>query len=174
MNATELIFQRQSCRSFGEGRVEDEKLLQIIEAGRLSPSACNSQPWSFVLASSHDKVKEVSRCTQINGRNTFTENASAFIIIVEEENEAAFGGREHRYYGEMDIGMCTVNMCNMATSLGVGSCILGSFDADELKEVADIPRNKCIKLVIALGYAKEGYPQREKTRKSREEVLKII
>ncbi len=170
----ELIKARQSCRSYSGAEVECEKLLQIIEAGRLSPSACNSQPWSFILASSPKKAAEVGECTRANGRNVFTEKCSAFILIVEEECEAAFGGRAHRYYAEMDIGMCTMNICTMAEALGVGSCILGSFDAQGLKEVAGVPDNKEIKLVIALGYASDGYPVRDKKRKRTEEVLKII
>ncbi len=170
----ELIKKRQSCRSYSGAEIESEKLMQIIEAGRLTPSACNSQPWSFVLACSKEKAALVGECTRVNGRNSFTDNCTAFILIVEEECEAAFGGREHRYYAEMDIGMCTMNICTMAESLGVASCILGSFDADKIKTVAGIQSDKCVKLVVALGYASEGYPVREKKRKSTDEILTVI
>ncbi len=170
----EIIKSRQSCRSYSGACVESDKLIEIVEAGRLSPSACNSQPWSFVLVSSKEKAAEVGECTRVNGRNAFTENCTAYIIIVEEECEAAFGGREHRYFAEMDIGMCTMNICTMAEAVGVASCILGSFDADKLKAVAGIDKSKCIKLVIALGYASDGYPIREKKRKSTDEILTVI
>ncbi len=170
----ELLKARQSCRSYSGAQVEEEKLLQIIEAGRIAPSACNSQPWSFVLACSKEKASAIGECTRANGRNSFTENCTAFILLVEEECEAAFGGREHRYYAEMDIGMCIMNMCVMAESLGVGTCILGSFDEKRSKEIAEIPADKSIKLILSLGYASENYPIRDKKRKSTEEILKII
>lgn len=170
----DLIRSRQSCRSYSGKKVEDEKLRLIIEAGRLSPSARNSQPWTLVLASSDNACLRVGECTRTGGKNKFTENCSAFIVIVEEENEAAFGGNAHRYFAEMDIGMCVMNMCLEAESLGVASCILGAFDEEALKDVCGVDKSKNIKLVIALGYAEDGYPIREKSRKSYEQTVKEI
>ena len=96
------------------------------------------------------------------------------MCVVEEKNDEAFGGPNHKYFAELDIGMCVMNMCLMAQSLGVSSCILGAFDEDELKKVTGTDSCKNIKLVIALGYASDGYPVREKTRKSFDEATKVI
>lgn len=170
----DIITSRQSCRSFSGKRVETEKLELIVKAGRLSPSARNSQPWTLILATSEQSVKAVGECTRANGKNKFTEKCTAFIVVVEEENEAAFGGNPHRYFAEMDIGMCVMNMCLEAESLGVASCILGAFDVDGIRRIASIPDNKDIKLVIALGYSEEGYNVREKTRKAFDDCVKII
>ncbi len=170
----DLIKARQSCRAYNGEKVELAKLELILEAGRLSPSARNSQPWAFTLAYSENAVSCVGECTRANGRNSFTDKCSAFIIITEEENEAAFGGNPHRYFAEMDIGMCVMNICLEAESLGVSSCILGSFDENAVKCAADIPENKCVKLIIALGYSEDGYEVREKKRKSNDECIKII
>ncbi len=170
----EILLSRQACRSYNGERVEHEKLIEIIEAGRLSPSARNSQPWSFVLAESKEKVGAVCECVRLYGRNIFADNCSAFIVIYERDCEQAFGGVEHKYFAEMDIGMCTVNMCNMAQSLGVSSCIIGSFDREKLSDAAGIADAESIKLVLALGYASEGYPIREKSRDSIDEILTII
>ena len=170
----ELIKARQSCRSYSGEKVELEKLELILEAGRLSPSARNSQPWSLTLACSDEAVSMVGECTRVNGKNAFTEKCSAFIIVTEEENEAAFGGVPHRYFAEMDIGMCVMNMCLEAESLGVASCILGAFDEQKVKCSANIAENKNVKLIIALGYAEDGYEIREKKRKSFEDCIKII
>ncbi|MEE1357556.1 MAG: nitroreductase family protein [Clostridia bacterium] len=170
----DLIKTRQSCRSYSGRDVEREKLQKILEAGRLSPSARNSQPWYLTLAVSAEKVAAVGECTRAGGKNAFTDKCSAFIVVSEQECEAAFGGKPHRYYAEMDIGMCVMNICLQAQSLGVSSCIIGAFDEEMLKKVAGIDDDKNIKLVIALGYASDGYPVREKTRKSFEEAVKII
>lgn len=170
----DLVKSRQSCRAYSGIRVELDKLRLILEAGRLSPSARNSQPWSLTLAYSDSAVCQVGECTRANGKNTFTEKCSAFIIVTEEENEAAFGGVPHRYFAEMDIGMCVMNMCLEAESLGVASCILGAFDEDAVKRAASISEDKSVKLIIALGYPEEGYEIREKKRKSPEDCAKII
>ena len=147
-----LIKSRQSCRSYSVKKVEDEKLRLILEAGRLSPSARNSQPWTLVLASSDAARQRVGECTRAGGKNKFTENCSAFIVI----------------------GMCVMNMCLEAESLGVASCILGAFDEEATKAVCKVDKSKNIKLIIALGYAEDGYPVREKTRKSYEQTVKVI
>ncbi len=170
----DLIRARQSTRAFSTKKVELEKLKLILEAGRLSPSARNSQPWSLTLAYSERAVAEVGDCTRANGKNSFTENCTAFIIVTEETNEEAFGGAPHRYFAEMDIGMCVMNICLEAESLGVGSCILGAFDEERVKHFAGISSEKNVKLIIALGYAEDGYKIREKNRKPFEEFIKIV
>ena len=170
----DLIRSRQSCRSYSGEKVSLENLRIILEAGRLSPSARNSQPWSLVLAYSDEAVTNVGEATRAFGKNTFTEKCSAFIVVVEEENEAAFGGNPHRYFSEMDIGMCVMNICLEAESLGVSSCILGAFDESAVKLAAKIPENKNVKLIIALGYPENGYEIRDKKRKSFDECIKII
>lgn len=170
----DLLKSRQSTRAFGKRKVEEEKLRLICEAGRLSPSARNSQPWSFILALSDEQVRLVGECTRAGGRNTFTENASAFVIIVEEENEAAFGGKPHRYFAEMDIGMAVMCMTLEAESIGVSSCILGAFDEAALKSLCSLDEDRSIKLVIALGYAEDGYELREKKRKDFDDTVRII
>lgn len=170
----DLIKTRQSCRSFSGERVPKEKLSSILEAAILSPSARNSQPWDLTLAASDDAVLSVGECTRAGGKNKFTEKCSAFIVITERDCEDAFGGAKHRYFAEMDIGMCVMNMCLQAEALGVASCILGAFDSEKLRSVVNAPDNCEIKLVIALGYAEDGYPVREKTRRSFDSVVKII
>lgn len=170
----DCIKARQSCRAFSQKMIEEEKLRLICEAGRLSPSARNSQPWSFILATSEKQVSLVGECTRHGGKNAFTENAAAFIVIVEEENESAFGGKPHRYFAEMDIGMAVMCMILEAQSLGVSSCILGAFNEPALREVCSLDDDKNIKLVIALGYAEDGYEQRDKIRKDFDETVKII
>lgn len=170
----DLINSRQSCREFSDKKVELDKLKLILEAGRLSPSARNSQPWLFTLAYSEESVARVGECTRVNGKNAFTEKSSAFIVVSELENEAAFGGTPHRYFAEMDIGLCVMNICLQAESLGVSSCILGAFDEDMIKSAANLSVNDRVKLVISLGYAEEGYEIREKNRKPFDECVKII
>ena len=170
----DLITKRQSCRAYSGQKVELEKLKLILEAGRLSPSARNSQPWSLTLAYSDLSVEQVGKCTRANGKNAFTDKCSAFIIVTEEQNEAAFGGVAHRSFAEMDIGMCVMNICLEAESLGVACCILGAFDEEAVKSSAGIPDEKCVKLIVAIGYPEDGYSTRDKNRRSYDDCVRII
>ena len=170
----DIIAVRQSTRAYNGAKIEEEKLKLILEAGRLSPSARNSQPWTLVAAYSQDAVEKIGEYTRANGRNMFTDKCSAFIVVIEQENEAPFGGMPHRYFAEMDIGMCVMNMTLAAESLGISSCILGAFDEQGIRSYCNVDKDRSVKLVVALGYAEEGYPIREKSRKPFEEAVKII
>ena len=70
----DLIARRESCRNYDPNKkVETEKLVKCIEAARLAPSACNSQPWSFVVVNSPSVSPQVAKCVQGMGMNRFTD-----------------------------------------------------------------------------------------------------
>ena len=81
----DLIKTRQSCRSYSGRDVEREKLQKILEAGRLSPSARNSQPWYLTLAVSAEKVAAVGECTRAGGKNAFTDICRNGYLYVRNE-----------------------------------------------------------------------------------------
>lgn len=171
MSFFELINKRESCRDFSDKKVDKELLVKCIDAARLSPSACNSQPWSFVVVNSEEKSPLVAKCTQTNGINKFTSNVPAFIVICEEE--AKLIGRISQEYAGGDVGIATINICYAATELGLSTCIMGSVDHDMLKEVLNLPENKNIRLVLAVGYANND-KVRNKVRKSIDEIMTYI
>ena len=169
----ELVNMRESCRSYKETEVEKEKLLKCIECARLSPSACNSQPWSFTVVTG-EKAKEVAKCTQKGGMNKFTENCPAFIVISEENatlSAKIAGIISSQTYAQIDVGIATTHICYAATEQGLSTCILGWFDEKGLQEVLDIPKSKRIRIVISVGYAQTD-ELRTKKRKPLEDILK--
>jgi len=83
-NFIELCRRRQSCRDFSDRPVEHEKLAQCVEAAHLAPSACNSQPWSFIVVEDPQLVSEVAKCAQPLGINEYIAKAKAFIVVLEE------------------------------------------------------------------------------------------
>ena len=83
MELFEALEKRQSCRNYSSRPVEMEKLIKMVEAARIAPSACNSQPWSFVVVTSPEKVKKVSTNVLESGMNRFCEKVPAYISIVE-------------------------------------------------------------------------------------------
>ena len=95
MNFTEIALARESCRNFDASReVEQEKLEAILEAGRLSPSACNGQPYHFTVCKG-DAAARVAKCVMGMGMNRFAADAPVLIVISEEPyvKTAAFGAK---------------------------------------------------------------------------------
>ena len=172
----DLLNERQSCRKYLNKPVEKEKLVKCIEAARLAPSACNSQPWHFVVVSNKELVLKVSECLQDAVMNKFTTECPAFIIVVEESgNLTSRAGAliKQQDYRSVDIGISTEHICLAATEQNLGTCILGWFNEKELKKLLNINKLKRIRLVVAVGYP-ENDSIRKKVRKSIDEILTFI
>jgi nitroreductase len=174
-NFMSLCERRQSCRKYADRPVEREKLMACMEAARLAPSACNSQPWHFYLVSEPGIVKKVAMATQEADANPTMDTAKAFVVITEEYAKLAptiRGLIDSQYYAHGDVGAAAAIICFEAEDQGLGSCILGSFNREKICRALDIPQEKRIRLVVALGYP-ENSAVREKARKKMEEILTI-
>jgi nitroreductase len=173
MNFTEIAKARQSCRAYDATReVEQEKLDAILEVGRLSPSACNGQPYRFTVCKG-ETAKAVAACVTGMGMNKFAVDAPVMIVISEESYvpSAALGAKVKKNdYRSIDIGIAAAYVTAEATEQGLGTCILGWFDDEKLRAICDL--DKPVRLVITLGYAKEGDSLREKKRKPLEELVR--
>jgi len=172
----ELCARRQSCRKYSGAKVEHEKLVKIAEAARLTPSACNAQPWSFIFVESPEKMKIVAEaCQSFKGINKHVDNAGAFAIILEEYAMLTPGLRtiiDSQYFAKNDCGAAEATICYAAEELGVTSCIIGMFDRAKLEDELGISHESRIHMVISLGYA--ANPEvREKLRKESGEVIRF-
>ena len=171
MNFTEIALTRQSCRSYDETReVEQEKLDSVLEAARLAPSACNSQPYHFTVCRGQ-AAKEVAAATQGMGMNKFSSQAPVLIVISEANynKSAALGAKvKGNDYRSIDIGITTAYLTAEATAQGLSTCILGWFDDDKVRKICGIDQS--VRLVITLGYAKDE-ALRNKKRKDISELV---
>jgi nitroreductase len=169
-----LINNRQSVRSYKPDAVEKEKLDRILEAGRLSPSACNAQPWKFIVVDNPELKNKIADATsnRVIGLNHFTKQAPVHIVIVLEP--ANFSSNFGSFVKDknlplIDIGIAAAQICLQATTEGLGTCILGWFNETSVKKLLQIPRGKRVILIITLGYA-ANEEIREKRRKTIDEV----
>jgi len=172
----ELCKRRQSCRDFEDKPVEHEKLVKCIEAARLAPSGCNSQPWSFVVVENPSLVPQVAKCTMQLGINEYMATAKAFIVVLEEHAVLMPKIRplyDSQVFAKGDIGAAVVSVCYEAESQGLGSCIIGLYDREKLCELLDIPIEKQFAGVIALGYPANAVT-RAKSRKPLEEIARFV
>ena len=175
MNFTEIAETRQSCRSYNpEREVEGEKLDKILEAARLAPSACNGQPY-YITVCKGEAAKAVARATQGKGMNKFATDAPVMLVISEMPYvaSAALGAKiKKNDYRSIDIGIVTAYITAEATAEGLDTCILGWLDDAQIRKICDIEHQ--VRLVITLGYAKEGDALRPKKRKEMDKLVKLI
>ena len=175
MDFLEIAKKRQSCRSYDETRpVEQEKLDAILEAARLAPSACNGQPY-FLTVCRGETAKEVALATRGMGMNKFAVQAPITIVVSEMPyvKSAAMGARvKNNDYRSIDIGIVTAYLTAEATAQGLSTCILGWLDDAKIRQLCGLEHP--VRLVITLGYAKEGDPLREKRRKDSNLLCKIM
>ncbi len=175
MNFSEIAKNRQSCRNYNPERaVEQEKLDSILESARLSPSACNGQPYHISVCKGV-AAKKVAKATQGMGMNKFAVDAPIMLVISEKPyvSTAALGAKlKKNDYRSIDIGILSTYITAEATAQGLGTCILGWLDNDEIQKICNI--DGTVRLVITLGYAKDDDKLRTKKRKDMGELVKIV
>ncbi len=177
MKFTELINKRQSDRLYIDKPVDREIINKCINAGRLAPSASNSQPWTFVVVDNTDLKNKVAKKTigLLRSFNKFVPQAPVIIAIVLEKPKLLtdLGGRlKKKEFPLIDIGIAAEHICLQAAEEGVGSCMLGWFDEQAVKTLLKIPDQKSITLLITLGYTPTDYKHRQKIRKSMDQVIR--
>jgi nitroreductase len=170
----DLIISRQSDRKYSDKTIEKEKLDRIVEAGRMAPSACNAQPWKFIVVNYPQLVQKIAEAAsaKLIGMNGFVAQAPVILVIVREKpNMSSKVGStiKNKDYSLIDIGTATENICLQAKAEGIGSCIIGWFDERMMKKLLDIPKSKRVELIITLGYSLSE--KREKRRKPVDEIV---
>ncbi len=163
MTLIEAIRKRYSCRSYQDRAVEQEKLEQIFEAGRQAPSAKNTQDWRFVVVTDKEKRRQVAECT--NRPEVFCK-AGVMIAACSNSDDVMRCGQA---IGPIDVAIALEHISLQATELGLGTCWIGSFETEKVRQVLDIPEGVAIIELMALGYPADG--RRETTRQPIEKIL---
>ena len=167
----QLASKRQSVRKYKADKVVHEQLMLCVEAARIAPSACNAQPWHFILIEDETLKNAVADCAADMGMNNFCRQAPAIVVIVQEKpNMTSKVGSLLKgiKYTLIDIGIAAEHFCLQATELGLGTCIIGWFNEKKLRKLLSIPSSKRILLLITIGYADDT--PREKIRKPLEKM----
>lgn len=170
----ELVQSRQSDRSYLDKPVEKEKIERILEVARLAPSACNAQPWKFIVVTNPEKRTQIADATanKLLSMNHFSKQAPVQLVLIEENanfTSTVGGWATNKHYPHIDLGIVASHVCLAATDEGLGSCIIGWCDEKKVQKALDIPKNKRVMLVILLGYSNQ--PPREKKRKEMNEIV---
>lgn len=163
MDFLEIANLRYSCRSYQDQPVEEEKLLSVLEAARLAPSACNSQPYHFTVCKGELAGLVAAACGSL-GMNKFARTAPVLIVVSEEAygKTAAMGAKvKGNDYRSMDIGIAAAYLTAQAATLGLGTCILGWLDDQKIRSICGLSHP--VRLVITLGYPADApHPKKRK------------
>lgn len=173
MNFLTIAQTRQSCRRYDSSRpVEHEKLVAVLEAARLAPTACNAQSFHITVCTG-DTARQVAAATVSDtGMNRFAAEAPVLLVISElprcknVELATQLKGNDCLPY---DIGIISAYITAEAAAQGLGSCILGWLDDAKIREICQLEH--AARLVITLGYALPDDPLRDKKRKPLNELV---
>lgn len=174
MNFLELVATRQTTRAYTDKPVHRDAIEPCIEAARLAPSACNSQPWKFLVVDDpaiKDRIANKT-FTKLVSFNNFTTQAPVIVVIVCESAKpiAHIGGAiKNKDYRMMDIAIAAEHFCLQAAQQGLATAILGWFDEPAVKKILHIPAKKPVPLLITLGHPKSDRI-REKKRKDLDQI----
>jgi len=157
MALLDLLKHRKSVREFLDRPVERDKIITCLEAARLAPSECNSQPWRFIIVD--DRQLKDRLCDAAFGgiysMNSFCKTAPVMVVVISEKSKfiARIGEmfRGTKYY-LIDIGITCEHFVLQAEDLGLGTCWIGWFNERGVKSTLGIPQRKKIDMLIALGY----------------------
>ncbi len=167
MDMLDLMKSRYSVRSYEPKKVEDDKLMKILEAGRIAPTAANMQPQRFLVIKSQEGLEKVNKAA-----NTY--NAPIVIIICGDSEKVwkrPFDGKD---MVDIDTSIATDHMMLEAQSLGLGTCWITYFKKDVIQSEFNIPQNiePVSILIVGYGNGKVSSPDRHITeRKDLNEML---
>ena len=175
MDFEQLTKVRQSCRSYDADRpVEEEKIAKLVEAAKVAPSAMNAQPYDVWVVRSPEKVQAIRDAK--SSFNGFIDNVNLFIVFTDAPYSngklEGLAGEMQIDYRTQDIGESIAYLTLQAKDLGLDTCILGGFRIDQVKKALGTDAH--IQIIVAVGYATEGYKVRSKVRKADSENVRFV
>ncbi len=162
----DLVAKRFSCRKYAPVPVSRDTMRAVLDTARLAPSACNRQPWTFVVADTPELCRDVKQCYS----REWVESVPAFIVACGNHAEAWHRPEDGKDHTDVDVAISVEHICLAAASLGLGSCWICNFDIAALNSALNIPDGVEPIAIIAVGYPDSEAAAPEKKRKSIDEI----
>ncbi len=150
MEFLELAKKRYSCRNFEEKEVEEEKILKILEAARLAPTAVNLQPQKIIVLDKKEDIIALKEATP------YTFDAPVVMVIGYDKNLSWKRKSDQKDEGIVDASIVTTHMMLEITDLGLGCTWVGYFDEAKVREILGLEDHFEVVALLPLGYKKEG------------------
>lgn len=164
MNVSEAIKNRRSVRAYQPTAVPEDKLNRVLEAARLAPSAHNSQDWKFIVVRDKEKREKLAEAA---AGQSFIAQAPVVIAAVSLAPEHTMSCGVPAY--AVDLAIAVDHMTLQATEDGLGTCWIGAFDQEKVKEILEIPAQYKVVALLPL-----GFPADSPGPKQRKEPKEII
>lgn len=154
MEVLYAIKKRRSVRKYLDRPVEWDKLMDVLDAARLAPSAGNLQNWKFVVVSSKETKEEIAKAAV---DQLWIAHAPVLIVMCAEPKhaESLYGDRSAKLYNIQNCAAAAENILLAATALGLGTCWIGAFSEEKVKDILAMPEDVRVQSIIAVGYADE-------------------
>ena len=153
MSPIDFVLSRRSIRRYEKKDIPSDILEKIIEAGRQAPSAANRQPRRFVILTDYEIKKELSKGLF----NRFLKNSPVVIVGCANPKDLLTGK-----WATIDTTISLQNMAIVAWALGIGSCWIGDFKEEKVKQLLNIPAKWKVVALVTFGYPAEKPKQRKK------------
>jgi len=167
MNFNELARRRYSVRSYQSTQIEKEKLIQIVEAALLAPSAVNFQPWKFVIVTEPALLNSLHECYH---RDWF-KSAPACIVAIGDHDKGWHRPSDDKDYTDIDVAIAVDHLMLAATEIGLGTCWICHFNAEKCAEIFNLSSNFEPIALIPIGYPLPGTIPEKKRKPFEQAVL---
>ncbi len=167
MNFLELAKTRRSVRDYADKPVSRAQLEQVLEAGRLAPSACNRQPWRLVVAT---EAADRERLSEAYGGAWLRQ--APVVIVICANREAAWRRGDGKLSADVDAAIVTDHMTLAAAELGLGTCWICAFDAARLSAILKLGPEWEPIVMLPLGHPAAASASSPRT--SRKELAEIV
>lgn len=162
----ELSGARFSARKYTNEAVSKQDLDYILECVRLAPSACNRQPWKFILVKSEEAKTKLRECYN---RDWFT-TAPMYIICMKNQEENWIRKDDDKAHGDIDLAIATEHLCLAAAERGLGTCWVCNYDVAKMKEYFPVEDFEAV-AIIPIGHIADDCPRAEKKRKDLSDIF---
>ena len=150
MEFTEVVKNRYSCKKFNDSKITAQQLNEILEAGRLAPTAKNLQEQHIYVVQSEEGLAKIDKVTPCRYGAT-----TVLVVAFDKNNVFTYPGGK-RDSGIEDATIVATHMILAAHNAGVDSCWINFFDPEILAKELNLPENEEVLMLLNLGFAAEG------------------
>jgi nitroreductase len=168
MEFLELAKKRYSSRSYKAQPVEEEKIMKILEAGRIAPSAANLQPSHFVVIREKKNIEKISSAYHREWLKF-----APVIIVVCGDHSVSWKRSDGKDYCDIDIAIAVDHMTLQAAELSLGTCWICNFNVAKCKEILNLPKNIEPIVLLPIAYPLDS-PNLERHNNGRKKLDKIV
>ena len=166
MSVLEVIRERGSVRRYEDRSIPKDVLGEVLEAARLAQSAANRQPWEFVVIQKEDMKKKLASASEM-----FVGEAAAVIVCIAHPENCGHVGSLNSFL--VDVAIAVENVALVSWELGLGSCWIGAYKEDKVRQLLGIPENLRVVSLLSLGYPVEK-PASQTIRQRRKLLAQIV